>query len=457
MASAGLLFPTVLVGLVGNGLYLWVLGWKMKRTVTTLWFLHLVSCSLLFTLLIPFFIIYILMGFHWVLGMAMCKLISACIQLGMFSSVFLLTLISLDRYTLTCHPVWSQHHRTMHEAKKLVAGVWLVSLALSVPYLAFQETSMLGDGRVACTNYYTGTGDQAGDAWKEHILSRLVSPSLAGSRISFILSLSVQTPDHLWVILWSIGPRGFQLSSCGKDPTSLSLCWSPSVADRVHMGAPCITPRLRPKGIKMLPFPEPVQSPVPTKDVQLASAGLLFPTVLETSMLGDGRVACTNYYTGTGDQAGDAWKEHMYLVLFMSRLLLGFLLPLCVIAGCYVRMGLTMKEKGLARSGKPFKVMVAAVVSFVFGWLPYHLYYGLMLFIEGPKSLTATFQLICVIMFCANVCFTPVLYLFVGQTFQQVFRASLISLVRAAFYEDLDSDGLGPHSHGRTQRETDCM
>ncbi|XP_075763934.1 putative G-protein coupled receptor 33 [Pelodiscus sinensis] len=315
LASAGLLFPTVLVGLVGNGLYLWVLGWKMKRTVTTLWFLHLVSCSLLFTLLIPFFIIYILMGFHWVLGTAMCKLISACIHLGMFSSVFLLALISLDRYTGTCHPVWSQHHRTVRKAKKLVAGAWLVSLSLSAPYLAFQETRLLGNGRVTCTNYYTGTGDQG----------------------------------------------------------------------------------------------------------------------------------------------GDAWKEHMYLVLFMSRLLLGFLLPLCVIAGCYVRMGLTMKEKGLARSGKPFKVMVAAVVSFVFGWLPYHLYYGLMLFIEGPKSLTATFQLICVIMFCANICFTPILYLFVGQTFQQVFRASLISLVRAAFYEDLDSDGLGPHSHGRTQRETDCM
>ncbi|XP_075763935.1 putative G-protein coupled receptor 33 [Pelodiscus sinensis] len=314
LVAAGLLFPTVLVGVVGNGLYLWVLGWKMKRTVTTLWFLHLVSCSLLFTLLIPFFIIYILMGFHWALGTIMCKLISACTHLVMFSSVFLLALISLDRYTRTCHRFWSQHHCTVRKAKKLVAGAWLVSLALSAPYLAFQDTSTLGDGRVTCTNYY--------------YISR--------------------------------------------------------------------------------------------------------------------------------DQAGDAWKKHVHFTLFMSRFLLGFLLPLCVIAGCYIRMGLTMKEKGLSRSGKPFKVMVAAVVSFFFGWLPYHLYYGLMLYKDGPKSLTVIFQLICVIMFCANVCFTPVLYLFVGQMFQQVFRMSLISLVKAAFYEDLDSDGLGPHSHGQNQRETNC-
>lgn len=285
----------------------------MRRTVTTLWFLHLVSCSLLFTLQIPFFIVYTLMGFHWVLGTAMCKLTSACTHLVMFSSVFLLALISLDRYTFTCHPVWSQDHRTVRWAWKLVAGAWLVSLALSAPYLAFQETSILEDGRVACTNYYN--------------VSR--------------------------------------------------------------------------------------------------------------------------------DQAGDAWKEHIHLVLFMSRLLLGFLLPLCVIAGFYVRMGLTMKEKGLARSRKPFKVMVAAVVSFFFGWLPYHLYYGLTLFKEEPKSLTDALELICVIMFCINFCFTPVLYLFVGQTFQQVLRASLISVIKAAFYEDLDSNGLGPNSTGRNQRETD--
>uniref|UniRef100_K7FBY3 Probable G-protein coupled receptor 33 n=1 Tax=Pelodiscus sinensis TaxID=13735 RepID=K7FBY3_PELSI len=318
LVSAGLLFSIFLVGVVGNGLYLWVLGWKMRRTVTTLWFLHLVSCSLLFTLQIPFFIVYTLMGFHWVLGTAMCKLISACTHLVMFSSVFLLALISLDRYAFTCHPVWSQDHRTVRWAWKLVAGAWLVSLALSAPYLAFQDTSILEDGRVACTNYY--------------YVSR--------------------------------------------------------------------------------------------------------------------------------DQAGDAWKEHIHLVLFMSRLLLGFLLPLCVIAGCYVRMGLTMKEKGLARSGKPFKVMVAAVVSFFFGWLPYHLYYGLMLYKAHLchhvlcQRLLAL-ELICVIMFCINFCFTPVLYLFVGQTFQQVLRASLISVIKAAFYEDLDSNGLGPNSTGRNQRETD--
>uniref|UniRef100_K7FBV1 Probable G-protein coupled receptor 33 n=1 Tax=Pelodiscus sinensis TaxID=13735 RepID=K7FBV1_PELSI len=140
LASAGFLFPTFLVGVVANGLYLWVLGMKMKRTVTTLWFLHLVSCSVFVTLLIPFFAVYVLLGFHWVFGMALCKVLNTCISMVMFSSVFLLTLISLDRYILIHHPIWSQNHRTVHRAGKLALGVWLVSFALSIPNLVFRET-----------------------------------------------------------------------------------------------------------------------------------------------------------------------------------------------------------------------------------------------------------------------------------------------------------------------------
>ncbi|KAG6922447.1 G protein-coupled receptor 33, partial [Chelydra serpentina] len=290
----------------------------MKRTVTTLWFLHLVSCSLLFTLMLPFFTVHVLLGFHWVFGMAMCKILSACTHLGMFSSVFLLALISLDRYTLTCRPVWSRRHRTLSWVRKLVLGVWLASFTLSAPYLVFPETWEVEGGRVICTSFYILSGDQ----------------------------------------------------------------------DRAEK---------------------------------------------------------------------QAWRIHAYLVLFVVRFLLGFLLPFCTIAGCYGRMGLEMKEKGLARSRKPFKVMAAAVVSFFFGWLPYHLYQSLTLIKDVPESLTDAFLLISILMFCFNVCFTPVLYLFVGQTFHQVFRTSLFTQVKAAFHEDLDSDGSGPDSRGRNRREADSM
>nr|XP_023968941.2 probable G-protein coupled receptor 33 [Chrysemys picta bellii] len=147
----------------------------------------------------------------------------------------------------------------------------------------------------------------------------------------------------------------------------------------------------------------------------------------------------------------------VYLAVFTVQFLLGFLLPFCTITGCYVCVGLELKVKGLAQSGKPFKVMVAVGVSFFLCWLPYHLYYGLMFYRNVPQSVTGSFLVIFIIMFCFNVCFTPVLYLFVGGTFQQVARTSLVALVKAAFDEDLSSDGSGPESSRRHGPEIDTM
>ncbi|XP_025036348.2 putative G-protein coupled receptor 33 isoform X2 [Pelodiscus sinensis] len=308
LATAVLLFITFLVGVVGNGLYLWVLGLKMRRTVTTLWFLHLLSCYLLFTLLIPFFAVYILLGFHWVFGTAMCKLLNTCISVGMFSCVFLLTLISLDRYILTHHPVWSQNHRTLTHARKLVVGVWLVSFALSAPYLAFRETRMVDGGRIACVNNY-----------------------------------------------------------------NISRNWN-------------------------------------------------------------------------GTKRWDL-ERRIHLAVFVIQFLLGFLLPFCTIAGCYGRVGLELKEKRLSRCGKPFKVMVAAVVSFFISWLPYHLYYGLLPFKRVPEM--DVILVLYIVTFCFNACFTPILYLFVGQRFQQVLKRSLLALIREIFAEDPSSNDALSHENGR--------
>uniref|UniRef100_K7F0Y7 Probable G-protein coupled receptor 33 n=1 Tax=Pelodiscus sinensis TaxID=13735 RepID=K7F0Y7_PELSI len=301
LAAAGLLFITFLVGAVGNGLYLWVLGLKMRRTVTTLWFLHLISCNLLFTLLIPFFAVYILLGLHWVFGTAMCKLLNTFVCVGMFSSVFLLTLISLDRYTLIHKPMWSRSHRTLALAGKLVVGVWLVSFGLSAPYLVFRETHVVDRDRITCINNY-----------------------------------------------------------------NISRNWNGT----------------------------------------------------ETWVLG----------------------HQIHLTMFVIQFLLGFLLPLCTIVGCYTRVGLKMKEKRLAWAGKPFKVMVAAVASFFLGWLPYQLFQSATVYRkELPESVSGTLLVIYIITACFNACFSPIFYLFVGEKFWLVFRTSLLTLVKTGFVDKLSS------------------
>lgn len=113
-----------------------------------------------------------------------------------------------------------------------------------------------------------------------------------------------------------------------------------------------------------------------------------------------------------------------------------------------------MKKSGLARSRKPFKVMVTAVVSSFVCWLPYHLCHGLLLYENALLvSFTSTFLLIYTLLTCFNTCCIPVLYIFVGEMFWQVLRMSLMTLVKAAFIDDLGSEAPEPSGKQGTEVE----
>ncbi|XP_060640361.2 probable G-protein coupled receptor 33 [Anolis sagrei] len=135
-----LIFMAFLMGTIVNGLFLWMLGLRMKKTVNMFWFLHLILTHLISCFILPFFAIYVLHDFRWILGTVVCKIIKSLFSMVMFTTVFLLTTISLDRYFFICHPVWSRQYRTIPWAKRLVTGVWLSSITLSIPSLVLLET-----------------------------------------------------------------------------------------------------------------------------------------------------------------------------------------------------------------------------------------------------------------------------------------------------------------------------
>lgn len=129
------------LGVVGNGIVIWVTGFKMKRTVNTVWFLNLAVADFLFTAFLPLSVAYTAMGFHWPFGQFMCKFNSTLSFLNMFASVYLLVVISIDRCVSVMWPIWSQNHRNVSRASVVSLGVWMFALALSSPYFIFKDTA----------------------------------------------------------------------------------------------------------------------------------------------------------------------------------------------------------------------------------------------------------------------------------------------------------------------------
>lgn len=169
-----------LLGFCGNALVIWIAGFKMRRTVNTIWYLSLAVSDFVFCAFLPFSITNMAME-TWVFGRLLCKLVPSILFLNMFSSIFLLVVISVDRLVSVMFPVWAQNHRTVKKASLIVSLAWLLAIGLSVPSIIFRDVSS-HLGRTSCINKYTT------DRYSHSIvaLSRLVAGFLVPFTIIII-------------------------------------------------------------------------------------------------------------------------------------------------------------------------------------------------------------------------------------------------------------------------------
>uniref|UniRef100_A0A3P9A0T7 G-protein coupled receptors family 1 profile domain-containing protein n=1 Tax=Esox lucius TaxID=8010 RepID=A0A3P9A0T7_ESOLU len=131
---------TFLVGVLGNGLVIWITGHKMKKTVNTTWYLSLaVSDFIICVAFLPFYIILIFKEVC-IREVFMCNFTFALIFIPLLSSIFLLVIISVDRCVSVVFPVWSQTNRTINKASIVVVLTWVSSAALSTRFMFADET-----------------------------------------------------------------------------------------------------------------------------------------------------------------------------------------------------------------------------------------------------------------------------------------------------------------------------
>ncbi|KAJ8415269.1 hypothetical protein AAFF_G00422490 [Aldrovandia affinis] len=144
-----------LLGVCGNGIVIWISGVMMKKSVNTTWYLSLAFSDFVFCVCLPFTIASMATS-DWPFGLFMCKFTSFVKMLSMFSSIFLLVLISVDRCVSVVFPVWSQNHRTVKAASALVTSAWGISVVLSVPSAILRKIKTHNGKAICLINYGAG-------------------------------------------------------------------------------------------------------------------------------------------------------------------------------------------------------------------------------------------------------------------------------------------------------------
>uniref|UniRef100_A0A8C3MLU6 Uncharacterized protein n=1 Tax=Geospiza parvula TaxID=87175 RepID=A0A8C3MLU6_GEOPR len=100
-----------LLGLLGNALVIFViLRYAKMKTATNIYLLNLAIADELFMLSVPFVATAAALR-RWPFGRALCRTVLGVDGLNMFSSVFCLTVLSLDRYIAVVHPLRAASYR----------------------------------------------------------------------------------------------------------------------------------------------------------------------------------------------------------------------------------------------------------------------------------------------------------------------------------------------------------
>ncbi|KAM8826479.1 opioid receptor, delta 1b [Synchiropus picturatus] len=138
------------VGLLGNVLVMFgVVRYTKMKTATNIYIFNLALADALATSTLPFQSAKYLMS-TWPFGEFLCKVVIAIDYYNMFTSIFTLTMMSVDRYVAVCHPVRALDFRTPAKAKLINVCIWILSSAVGVPVMVMAVTKVTDKGTTAC-------------------------------------------------------------------------------------------------------------------------------------------------------------------------------------------------------------------------------------------------------------------------------------------------------------------
>lgn len=126
-----------LVGAPGNLLVIWtILRHVKQRSHTVVLILHLAVADLLVLITLPIWIYSLAQS--WVFGEAFCKTLVYIINACMYSSVFLITLMSVERFVAVRYPFASAGWRRKKALNKVLLALWTMAFLFSIPVIPTQ-------------------------------------------------------------------------------------------------------------------------------------------------------------------------------------------------------------------------------------------------------------------------------------------------------------------------------
>ncbi|XP_073339565.1 formyl peptide receptor 2-like [Pagrus major] len=213
---------TVVLGITGNSMVIWVAGFKLKPTVTNVWLVNLAIADLIFCFTRVFSLTKKLFFDHWPFGVFLCKFNGFFKYANMFCSVFLLAVISLDRALCIWQPVFTKRRRNLLAARVVAACVWATAIIFSSPYFAFRQVYLKNNlSKCSVDVKEAGKGDSSSK------LALYTIRFLCGFMLPFMVILICYILAGIRIRRTRLSKKSRPLRILASLVIAFFLCWAP--------------------------------------------------------------------------------------------------------------------------------------------------------------------------------------------------------------------------------------
>ncbi|XP_044032564.1 type-1 angiotensin II receptor isoform X1 [Siniperca chuatsi] len=221
------------IGIVGNSMVVAVIYCYLKlKTVANIFVLNLAVSDLTFLITLPMWAIFTATGYHWPFGGFLCKASAGLVIFNLYTSIFFLTALSIDRYLAIVHPVRSRRFRTVVYAHITCVVIWLFAFVLSVPTALTRDIHNITNSNTTVCGILHPNIENA-MRLKELLLAISLMKSLLGFLVPFVIIITC----YCLIGRALLGARHIQKSSRSRDDEVLRmlaaavlaffLCWVP--------------------------------------------------------------------------------------------------------------------------------------------------------------------------------------------------------------------------------------
>ncbi|XP_065804947.1 LOW QUALITY PROTEIN: type-1 angiotensin II receptor [Labrus bergylta] len=222
------------IGIVGNSMVVAVIYCYMKlKTVANIFVLNLAVSDLTFLITLPMWATFAATGYHWPFGGFLCKASAGLVMFNLYTSIFFLTALSMDRYLAIVHPVRSRRLRTVVYARVTCVVIWLFAFLLSVPTALTRDIHHIKNSNTTVCGVLHPELEAEAMRLKELRLAINLMKSLLGFLVPFVIIITC----YCLIGRALVGARQIQKSTRSRDDEVLRmlaaavlaffLCWGP--------------------------------------------------------------------------------------------------------------------------------------------------------------------------------------------------------------------------------------